>query len=80
MSIASMTKLTSPKKAEDKHHIFKLIITIGSNEDIRNTVKANAVDMAQDGIIIKVKRIQVIHSRKGILLTMMPCSIDGKYT
>ena len=62
-----------------KPRIFKLIITIGSDEDIRHTVEENAVDMAQDGIIIEVKRLQVIHLRKGILLPMIPRSTKGKY-
>ena len=34
--------------------------------------------MVQDGIIVEVKHLQVIHSRKGILLPMIPHSIDGK--
>ena len=58
---------------------FKLIITIGSNEDVRITVKSNAVDMAQDRIIVEVKCPQVIHSRKGILLPMISRPINGKY-
>jgi len=73
--LADLTKEIRGQKPQ----IFKLIITTGSDEDISNTVKANAVDMAQEGIIVEVKRLQVRHSKRGILLPMIPCSIDGKY-
>ena len=62
-----------------KPRIFKLIITFGSDEDIRHIVEANAVDMVQEGIMVGVKRLQVPHSKRGILLPMIPRSIDGKY-
>ena len=52
--------------------IFKLIVTIGSNKDIRNTVEKNAVDMVQEGINVEVKRLQVLYPKKGILLPMIP--------
>ena len=35
--------------------------------------------MAQEGIIVKVKRLQVPYSKKGIDLPMIPRLIDGKY-
>ena len=35
--------------------------------------------MAQDGIIIKVKRLQVIQSKKGLLIAMLPKMILLKY-
>ena len=35
--------------------------------------------MAQGSIIIEVKRLQVIHSKKGLLITMLPKNIDLKY-
>ena len=34
---------------------------------------------AQDRIIVEVKCLQVLHSRKGIILPMIPRSIDRKY-
>ena len=38
------------------------------------------MDMAQGSIIIKVKHLlQVIHSKKGLLITMLPKSIHLKY-
>ena len=46
---------------------------------MRHIVKANAVDMAQEGIIAEVKRLQVPHSKRKILLPMVPRSINGKY-
>ena len=63
----------------NKPRTFKLIITIGSNEDIRATVEANAVDMVQEGVIVEVKCLQVIYSKQGPLLPMIPWTTDGKY-
>ena len=63
----------------NKLRIFKLIITLGSEEDINKTVEENAVHVTQGGIIVEVKRLQVIHYKKGLLIAMLPKSIDLKY-
>ena len=63
----------------NKLRTFKLIITIGSAADIRKTVEANAVDMAQEGVLVEVKRLQALHSKVGALLPMIPWTTDAVY-
>ena len=55
----------------NKPGIFKLVITLSSEVEIIQTVEENAIGMAQGGIIIEVERLKVIHSRKGLLITML---------
>ena len=63
----------------NKPRIFKLIITLGSDTKITKTVEENTVDMAQGGIIVEIKPLQVIHSKKQILIAMIPKSVNLKY-
>ena len=63
----------------NKPRIFKLIINLGSEIDITQIVEENAINMAQGGIIIEVKRLRVIHSKKALLIAMLPKMIDLKY-
>ena len=55
----------------NKPGIFKLVITLGSEVEIVQTVEENAIDMAQDGIITELERLKVIHFKKGLLITML---------
>ena len=47
--------------------------------DITETVEENAVDMAQGGVIIEAKRLQVIYSKMGLLIIMLTKSVDLNY-
>ena len=63
----------------NKPRIFNLVITLGSEIEITQIMEENAIDMAQGSIIIKVKCLRVIHSKKGLLIAMLPKMIDLKY-
>ena len=51
-------------------------MTVGSNIDIKDTVEENAIGMAQGGLLMGV---QVIHSKKGLLVDMLPKNLDLVY-
>ena len=59
--------------------VFKLIIILGSDMDITSMVEKNAVDMVWEGIIVEAKCLQVIHSKKGKLIAMLPTPANLKY-
>ena len=63
----------------NKPQIFKLVITLGSDTNITKTVEENAANMVQGGIIIEVKCLKVIHSKKKIVIAMLPKSANLKY-
>ena len=60
------------KIIEYKPVIFKLVITIGLEIDITQIMEENSINMAHGGIIIEVKSLQVIHSKKELLIVMLP--------
>ena len=63
----------------NKPWVLKLVVTIGSNIDIKDIVKENAIAMVQGGLLIEVKRLQVIHSKRGLRVTMLPKNTDLAY-
>ena len=60
----------------NKLRVLKLVVTISSDIDIKDIVKENAIDMVQGGLLVEANRIQVIHSKKGLLLAMLPKNTD----
>ena len=55
------------------------MITVGLDIDIVQIVEENAIDMAQDGLLMEEKCLQVTRSQKGLLLTMLLKNIDLHY-
>ena len=43
--------------------MIKLVIIVSSDIDIVKIMEENAIDMAQGGLLVEVKRLQVIHSQ-----------------
>ena len=56
----------------NKLRILKLVITVGSDTDILVIAEKNAIYMAQGGLITEAKRLQVVHSQKGLIVVMLP--------
>ena len=64
----------------NKAHVIKLVMTAGFYIDIVKFVEENVIDMVQGGLLMEVKRLQVIHSQKGLMLaTMFPKNTDLPY-
>ena len=56
-----------------------MVVTVGSDIDIVDIVKKKAIDMAQCGLLVEVKHLQVTHSKKGLLFAMLPKNTDISY-
>ena len=63
----------------NKPWALKLVVTIGSDIEIKDIVEENVIDMSQGGLLMEVKCLQVIHSKKGLLVAILPKNRDLAY-
>ena len=63
----------------NKPWVFKLVVTTDSDVDIKDIVEEDTIDMAQDSLLIEVRCPQVVHSKKGLLATMLPENMNLVY-
>ena len=63
----------------NKPRVLKLVVIVGSDIVIKVTVKKTAIDMAQGGLLVEVKHLQIIHSKKGLLVAMLPKNTNLAY-
>ena len=45
----------------NKPQVIKLVITIGSDIEVKDIVEENIIGMTQGSLLMEVKRLQVIH-------------------
>ena len=70
---------TTRKITGIKSRVLKIVVTIGSDIGIVDILAENVINMAQISLLMEVKCLKVTHSKKGLLLAMLPKNTNLSY-